>query len=92
MIVYLKTWRYSIVSTNVYHGSAVKVDTDNGYFHVVKPVLEEDIGELTSVTIVQGDEFTIVQCENCKDHPEEPTQEKAVDFAEEPIARRSWMH
>lgn len=96
MKVFLRTWRYGLAEALAqgYHGQNVKVDSQNMMLHVVRPVLatgsEEEgtpdtIGELTTVTITAGDEFTVVQCENCGHHPDEPTAEKAVVFIDESL-------
>lgn len=98
MKVYLRTWRYTVEANQGYHGNAVKIDADNMMFHVIKPVImgsegrPDIIGEITSVTITAGDELTVIQCDGCEHHPDEPSQEKGIDFVEEPVARRSWMY
>lgn len=63
MKAYLKTWRYNIEATNVYHGHDMYVDTTHDYLLVHGPVLDSGRGNSTIVTIVAGDELTIEHCE-----------------------------
>ncbi len=68
MIVHLKTWRYSIEAVNTYHGASFHFDEHNMVLNVFEPSMTGVEGVLTAVTIVAGDELTVVQCnETCAD-------------------------
>lgn len=71
MKVFLRTWRYGVEATLAYHGDSAIHDAVNSVLEIRRPVLDYGIGIATSVTITSGDEFTVVYCDGCPEHPEE---------------------
>lgn len=70
MKAYVKTWRYGIETTIPLHGAGFEYSPDCAFLAVVSPILSEGKGRFTGVTIVSGDEFTVVDCPtDCEFHP-----------------------
>ena len=66
MKCYLRTWRYSQDTTNLYHGRTIAYEPGSMTLFIYDPVLEEkeeySKGISTVVTILSGDELTIASC------------------------------
>lgn len=69
MLVFLRTQRYGVETSITYHGSKVDFDDELNWLTVHDPWVEgqDAPAVLTQVTIVNGDEFTVV---NCSDRPD----------------------
>lgn len=70
MIVLLKTWRYTQEATNVYHGESFTYSPETMTLTIYRPFVSgkdagitiADEGMCTVVTVIAGDEFTVLEC------------------------------
>ena len=83
MKVYLRTWRFGQDTVMEFHGAQVHYDIPGHLLIVREPVLDSRLGDVTAVTITNGDEWTSERCPaTCEHHPLEVVETHTAKFQE----------
>ena len=83
MKVFLRTWRFGQDTVMQFHGRQVRYDIPGHLLIIKEPVLDNLLGDVTAVTITNGDEWTSELCPaTCEQHPMEVRETHTAQFQE----------